>query len=205
MRTIHKVFISYHHDSDQSYKEELIRLNEENNIFIDGSVNTGEINDENLSDESIREKIRDEYLRDTTVTILLVGKETKNRKHVDWELYSSMFDGKKNSKSGVLVVLLPEVKNYIHAGHGLEEKEKIYPEIDKGDWVDVGSKSELEQKCPYLPSRIIDSLVTKKSHISVVNWNKLTLDNLIFLIEVTHRDRKTCEYDLSTKMRRNNS
>ncbi|XLF25610.1 TIR domain-containing protein [Klebsiella pneumoniae] len=35
--------------------------------------------------------------------MLLVGAETKNRKHVDWELYSSMRDSPRNGKSGVLL------------------------------------------------------------------------------------------------------
>ena len=38
---------------------------------MDRSVDTGEIPD-NLEDEQIRELIRDEYLRDSTVTIVLV-------------------------------------------------------------------------------------------------------------------------------------
>lgn len=88
--TKHKVFISYHHDNDQWAKEKLLELNSKYDIFIDRSVDTGDISDD-LSDEKIRKKIRDEYLRDT-VTILLVGTETKNRKHIDWELYSSMYD-----------------------------------------------------------------------------------------------------------------
>ena len=93
----HKVFISYHHENDQWAKDALLECNEEHNIFIDAPVDTGDISDK-LSDEQIRIKIRDEYLRDSTVTILLVGTETKNRKHIDWELYSSMIDGAKNKK-----------------------------------------------------------------------------------------------------------
>ena len=75
-------------------------------VFIDRSVDTGDISDD-LDDQTIREKIRDEYLRDSSVTILLVGTETKNRKHIDWEVYSSMIDGRVNKKSGILVVNLP--------------------------------------------------------------------------------------------------
>ncbi len=75
---MHKVFISYHHDNDQAYKEALVQ----SGIFIDASVDTGDI-DDGLSDHAIRQKIRDEYLRDSSVTIVLVGSETKNRKHVD--------------------------------------------------------------------------------------------------------------------------
>ena len=80
---MHKVFISHHHDNDQWYKEELVRFGEQNKIFIDQSVDTGDISD-GLSDEYIRELIRDKYLRDSTVTIVLVGTETRRRKHMDW-------------------------------------------------------------------------------------------------------------------------
>lgn len=32
---MHRVFISYHHDNDQWYKEELVRFGKENKIFED--------------------------------------------------------------------------------------------------------------------------------------------------------------------------
>ena len=72
----HKIFISYHHENDQPYKERLLGINAAHALFFDQSVETGDIPDF-LSDEDIRQKIRDEYLRDSTVTILLVGNETK--------------------------------------------------------------------------------------------------------------------------------
>ena len=111
----HKVFISYHHDRDQEYKEKLVELGEQHDIFVDRSVDTGDISEE-LSDEQIRVKIRDDYLQDSTVTIVLVGAETKNRKHVDWEIHSSMYDGKVNKKSGILVV------NLLTIAEGVEER-----------------------------------------------------------------------------------
>ena len=33
----------------------------------------------------MRQKIRDEYIRDATVAIVLIGPRTWQRKHVDWE------------------------------------------------------------------------------------------------------------------------
>ena len=66
-KPMHKVFISYHHENDQRYKDALVEFGHKNSIFIDESVDTGDISDD-LNDESIREKIRDEYLRDSTVT-----------------------------------------------------------------------------------------------------------------------------------------
>ena len=72
---MHKVFISYYHKDDQWYKDELVKLGTRNSIFIDESVDTKNISDD-LPDERIRQIIRDEYLRDSTVTILLAGTET---------------------------------------------------------------------------------------------------------------------------------
>lgn len=199
----HKVFISYHHDNDQRAKENLLTLNKEHDIFIDGSVDTGDISDE-LSDEEIRIKIRDEYLRDSTVTILLVGTETKNRKHIDWELYSSMFDGAKNKKSGVLVIQLPSTNpQYFTAAHGEREKEEIYPPSTV--WTSVTTRAEYEERYPYLPDRIIDNLLKKEAKISVTRWDDLDAEKIRLLIDLTFHDRESCEYDLSRPMRRKNS
>ena len=60
---MHKVFISYHHRNDQAYKNTLIDIGQSFGVFIDKSVDTGEIS-ETLSDQVIRKKIRDDYLRD---------------------------------------------------------------------------------------------------------------------------------------------
>jgi hypothetical protein len=122
MTSQHKTFISFHHANDQWYKNELVRLNKISNIFIDASVDLGEI-DEDLEDQRIREIIRDEYLKDSSVTIVLVGTGTKTRKHIDWEIYSSMFDGKVNKKSGILVINLPTIScDYFTASHQGEKE-----------------------------------------------------------------------------------
>lgn len=132
----HRVFVSYHHKNDQAYKEYLINWAEENNIFVDWSVDTGDISDD-LSDEQIREKIRDEYLRDCRVTILLVGTETKYRKHVDWELYSSMHNTQLNKKSGIIVILLPSAKSEFFTVGDDNEKSAIYPTVT--DWTTINT------------------------------------------------------------------
>ena len=95
-------------------------------MFIDRSVHTRDIPDD-WSDQAIRKKIRDEYLIDSTVTVLWVGVETKGRKHIDWELYSSMYDGARNKQSGILVINLPSTSStYAISAYGDEEKELIY-------------------------------------------------------------------------------
>ena len=199
---MHKVFISYHHQNDQFYKNELIEYGTRFGVFIDKSVDTADIS-ENLSDQGIREKIRDEYLKDSTVTILLAGAETKGRKHIDWELYSSMFDGVRNKKSGILVVNLPSTQcPYFTAEHGEEEKRLIYPEVNS--WVTIDTRAEYENRYPYLPDRIIDNLCAPKAYVSVVPWERLDAGNLEFLINATFNQRGECEYDLSRPMRGRN-
>lgn len=202
---MHKVFISYHHANDQYYKEELLRRNEDEPIFIDGSVDTEDIPDD-LDDQAIRQKIRDEYLRDTTVTILLVGTETKNRKHVDWELYSSMFDGKVNKKSALIVITLPSTGCTCYTvAHGDKEKKRLYPGTTS--WTTIDSRAEYEKRYPYLPDRVIDNLITKKAKVSVTNWSIIESDwgSLEFLVNAAFDDKSNCEYDLFRLMRRRDS
>lgn len=197
-----KVFISYHHKNDQAYKDGLINFNNRENIFIDMSVDTGDISDD-LSDESIRQKIRDEYLKDTSVLILLVGEETKYRKHIDWEIYSSMYDGKVNKKSGILVITLPTIDNYIIAQTS-EEKQNIYPDIST--WMPLGNREEMERRYANLPTRIIDNLLKNDVSISVVPWERIkTAENLRTLIEQAYNAKSSNNYDLSRPMRRKNS
>ncbi len=200
----HKVFISYHHANDQAYKNDLESLNDDYDIFINKSVAIDDI-DEDLPSNIIREIIRDDYLRDTSVLILLVGTETKNRKHVDWEIYSSMRDSAKNSKSGVLVINLPSVGcTYFKAAHGETEKQALYPNTT--EWISINDRAEYERRYPYMPARIIDNLLMEKSYISIVNWNDIenNPEKLRQLIELTFQDRESCEYDLGRAMRDRN-
>ena len=201
---MHRVFISYHHANDQFYKEQLLAWNQSSPLFLDYSVDTGNIPD-HWDDQTIRQKIRDEYLRDSSVTILLVGTETKKRKHIDWEIYSSMYDGIKNKKSGLLIINLPSTGcTYYTAAHE-EEKTKIYPE--NTFWISISNRSDYQNRYPYMPERIIDNLLKKEAKVSVTNWSKIVSDwsNLDLMIENAYNARTKCEYDLSRPMRRSNS
>lgn len=198
---MHRVFVSYYHKDDQGYKDALVKWAKENNVFTDGSVDTGDIPDD-WDDQKIRETIRDEYLSDTSVTILLVGPNTRHRKHVDWELYSSMYDGKVNKKSGIVVVMLPETGcNGCHIPYA-NEKNQIYPEIS--NWVSVDSRSEYERRYPDMPERIIDNLMKDGVKITVTTWDKLTVGNLRMMLDNAYNNRLSQKYDLSRNMRRKN-
>ena len=105
----HKVFVSFH-EEDIRYKENFVRMMGKR--IVDRSVDTGNIDDTGLKTTTVRQKIRDEYIRDTTVTIVLIGPRTWQRKHVDWEISASIIERPSNPRCGLLGLLLPTHSDY---------------------------------------------------------------------------------------------
>lgn len=101
--TKHKTFISYHHDSDQGYKDNFEKKFED--IFINKSVCDGDIK-EDVSTEYIKKLIQNGYLKDSSVLVVLIGSETYKRKHVDWEI-SAALSSKVGGCSGLIGIILP--------------------------------------------------------------------------------------------------
>lgn len=196
-----KAFISYHHRNDQDYRNHVSWLANDYGAFDDCSVELGEI-DDRLATQSIRRIIRDDYLRDTQVTILLCGTETRYRKHVDWELKSSMIDGTVNRRSGILVIDLPTTSGDTWYSSLPGEKEAIYPDYT-GGWSTVETKADFQTRHPDLPERIVDNLVKSDVALSVVPWSRIENqpDNLKFLVDATARVAASNEYDCSLPMR----
>ena len=114
----HKVFISFH-EQDIEYKQDFVR--KMGKRIVDRSVDTGNI-DTSLKTATVRQKIRDEYIRDATVTIVLIGPRTWQRKHVDWEISSSIRKTKRNLRCGLLGILLPN-----HSNHGRKRNRRLIP------------------------------------------------------------------------------
>ncbi len=108
----HNVFVSYHHANDEHYKYQFVQMF--SNVlkgFTSKSVEVGDINPL-ISVDSIRNNIRDNFIRDASVTIVLVGTETWKRKHVDWEISGSIRRTQLNSRCGLLGILLPSHPSY---------------------------------------------------------------------------------------------
>jgi hypothetical protein len=121
MSQTHKVFVSYHHANDQQYRNHFESMFASlYGVMISKSVQIGEISPY-IQTETVRQKIRDEYLRDSTVTVVLIGAETWKRKHVDWEIGASIRQTQYNPRSGLIGILLPSYprpynapNNYTH-------------------------------------------------------------------------------------------
>lgn len=106
----HKVFVSFHHE-DECYKCDFFDMMEDD--IVDKSIEDGDIDDTRSSTETIRQKIQDNFISDATVTVVLIGPcTTWQRKHVDWEIGSSLRNTRKNSRCGLLGILLPNHMNY---------------------------------------------------------------------------------------------
>ncbi|MEH7388069.1 TIR domain-containing protein [Bacillus sp. JJ1521] len=100
----HKVFLNLHHSNDQSRADYIKRKYGTLNTLIDRSlpeVRQSEDNDYILS------VIRTKHLKDSTVTIVLIGSETYSRKWVDWEIYSFLRPYGSRKRNGILGIYLP--------------------------------------------------------------------------------------------------
>lgn len=109
----HKVFISFYHDDDQPYKDYIDRYLSAS--IINKSVVSGEYSTDN-SDEYIKRLIREDKISDSSVVIVLVGPNTKNRKHVDWEIYAALRPS-INGNSGLIGIFLPTMRRASGGGY----------------------------------------------------------------------------------------
>ncbi|MDE2838673.1 MAG: TIR domain-containing protein [Chloroflexota bacterium] len=102
----HNVFLSYYHEQDQRYKDRFVRMMGDN--IVDKSVDLGDIIDDNLPTEAVLQRIREDHIAQVSVTIVLIGPCTWQRKYVDWEIGASLRDTQHNPRCGLLGILLPE-------------------------------------------------------------------------------------------------
>lgn len=199
----HKVFISYYHKDDQWYKDQLLQINDEHDIFDDYSVHEDEIDDTGMTDEQIRREIRDNYIQNATVLVVLCGENTKKRKHIDWEIHAAMYDSETNPKMGILVVNVGSNRGQIACG---KEEEKLIAPFST--WTPLNKdETSLKEEYPYLPDRIIENIARDDVSITVVNWNSVINDSqkIKELVDNAFSRRKSNNYDHSTPLRRRNS
>ena len=156
----HKVFISFHHE-DQFYKNLFVEILGDD--IVDKSVEDGDIDDSDLTTDEIRRKIRNDFIQDATVTVVLVGPCTWQRKHVDWEIGSSLQKTKRNPRCGLLGIWLPNHPDY--------EKEKYKPCL--------------------LPPRLADNYKGNDSYAQIYDWSPQTSDIRCWIHRAFERRNRT--------------
>lgn len=107
--TKRKTFISYYHKDDEQKRIEFENLTDD--IIVNKSVAKNDIDSDN-SDDYIKQLIQKEYLKDTTVLVVLIGNKTKCRKHVDWEISGALNYKVGNTYAGLLGLKLPSHPDY---------------------------------------------------------------------------------------------
>lgn len=120
---IHKVFISYHH-KDQAQVDNFVKTYDtEAGAFIARGLGIEMADDIIDSDDTdyVMRKIRERYIKDSTVTIVLIGNETWSRRYVDWEIQSSLRHGV--TKDGT--VILPNGLIGIRLSESYKQPERL--------------------------------------------------------------------------------
>jgi hypothetical protein len=179
---VHKVFISFHHGDKKKdpqcgeyWKERFEHLFHDTfEVIISKSIHDGDIEDGENTDTT-RRIIRDDYIAEATVTVVLIGPETWKRKHVDWEISSSIRKTDKNPRCGLIGILLPTYKGY-------NEVKKTYyqytipPRLQKN--VDCGfAKIYLWDENPEIVQDWIHKAFERKDKIDPDNSYRLFADN----------------------------
>lgn len=112
----HKVYISFKTE-DSGYKDAIQSWDYLD--YVDKSLNSP-INSSDI--EYILRRIREDYLRDSTVTVFLIGDRSAEnlgeweQQYIKRELQASLYNGAGNTKSGILGVVLPSMEDRIYQG-----------------------------------------------------------------------------------------
>jgi hypothetical protein len=102
----HKCFISYH---AADAVEVLGFVSAFESVFIPKIIGVTEDEPWIDSDDDayVLSQVQQNYLRDSTVTIVMVGRCTWSRKFVDWEIYSSLRKSTTRTVNGLMGIQLP--------------------------------------------------------------------------------------------------
>ena len=104
----HKCFISYH----QADENEVANfINDFDDVFIAKVLGVSDADDfiDSTDTDYVMRRIRELYLTDSTVTIVMIGECTWARRYVDWEAASSLRNDSKNKRSGLMAITLKSV------------------------------------------------------------------------------------------------
>lgn len=108
-----KCFISYHHADQIEVSSFIQTFDNFHDIFIYRGLGLSIADDiiYSTSTDYVMQRIRELYLSDSTVTIVMIGQCTWARRYVDWEIQSSLRQGLANTPNGLLGIKLPSFRN----------------------------------------------------------------------------------------------
>lgn len=103
-----KVFISYHHGDELEARKFVADFAGPSGVFTHRALGLSFTDDliNSTNPEYVMRRIREDYLGDSTVTIVLIGSCTHSRRFVDWEIKASLQQGAA-LPNGLVGILLP--------------------------------------------------------------------------------------------------
>jgi hypothetical protein len=107
--TKRKVFISFYQGNRQEVDDFIDHWASREGIFIPKALGASYDQDDFINSDNpeyVMSQIRDKYLGDSSVTLVLIGKCTHSRRYVDWELKSTLRRG-NYTPNGLIGILLP--------------------------------------------------------------------------------------------------
>jgi hypothetical protein len=102
----HKCFISYHHADQTAVRNFIDTFDENHDVFISRDITMPEDVVNSNNPEYVMDRIRQLYIRDSTVTIVMVGACTWSRQFVDWEVQASLRQPANGLPNGLIAILL---------------------------------------------------------------------------------------------------
>ncbi len=165
----HKVFISYYHKDDQAYKDIFVR--DCGHLFINKSVNDGDINTD-VSTEYVKKLIQSEdYLAGASVAIVLCGINTKKRRHVDWEIYGGL-SKKLSGYAGLIGILLPSFPLLSNGNYLYENLPSRLADNVKTSFASVYTWNSLNTD---IVKNIIDEAFQKRTQNNLIDNSRLQM------------------------------
>lgn len=140
-----KVFISHFKGDSPEIEEFIQKFANEEHVFIPKVLGANENYDyiDSANTDYVMTQIREKYLLDSTVTIVLIGSCTHSRRYIDWELKSSLRQG-NYTPNGVMGIILPSKGNSAYLPPRLESNwEKGHENCYARYWIYPTSAKEL--------------------------------------------------------------
>ena len=112
----HKVFIAYHKADGDDVEEFIRTFDEERDVFITRSMVSVDMDNDIINSDDtdyVMRRIGELYLKDSTVTIVMIGKCTWARKYIDWEIQASIHNTPNRTRNGLMGVLIPSLSKAV--------------------------------------------------------------------------------------------
>lgn len=111
-----RCFISYHHADEQAVRNFIQVFSVAGEIFSHRALGLEMEPDivNSYDTDYVMRRIRQRYMADTSVTIVMLGQSTWKRRYVDWEIAASLRNAPGAPANGLLGVHLPGFSRDLH-------------------------------------------------------------------------------------------